>query len=109
MAPIARSGRSTTAASNYVAPRPHRDETIRGHVFCSFLALRLRFELESRLAERGESFEWASVLRDLDQVEEIEVEKKGTRFVLRSEAPVSAGKAFQAAGVALPPTVRKVS
>jgi len=88
----------------------HRlDETIRGHVFCSFLALRLRFELESRLAERGESFEWASVLRDLDQVEEIEVEKKGTRFVLRSEAPGSAGKAFQAAGVALPPTVRKVS
>jgi NitT/TauT family transport system substrate-binding protein len=64
----------------------HLDETIRGHVFCSFLALRLRFELESRLAERGECFEWASILRDLEEVTEIEVEKHGTRFVLRSEA-----------------------
>jgi len=27
-----------------------RDETIRGHVFCSFLALVLRQELEARLA-----------------------------------------------------------
>ena len=30
-----------------------RDETIRGHVFCSFLALVLRQELQSRLEERG--------------------------------------------------------
>jgi hypothetical protein len=30
-----------------------RDETIRGHVFCSFLALVLRQELQSRLAARG--------------------------------------------------------
>jgi hypothetical protein len=82
------------------------DETIRGHVFCSFLALRLRFELERRLAERGESFEWASILRDLDQVEEVEVDKQGNRFVLRTEAPGSAGKVFQATGVALPPTIR---
>ncbi len=87
----------------------HLDETIRGHVFCSFLALRLRFELESRLPERGESFEWASILRDLNEVTEVEVAKHGTRFVLRSEAPGSAGKVFQAAGVALPPTIRKVS
>ncbi len=44
----------------------HRlDETIRGHVFCSFLALRLRYELERCLAEGGESFAWASILRDL--------------------------------------------
>ena len=29
------------------------DATIRGHVFCSFLALLLKTELERRLAEQG--------------------------------------------------------
>jgi hypothetical protein len=29
-----------------------REETIRGHVFCSFLALLLRKELEDRLARK---------------------------------------------------------
>lgn len=91
-------------------PVYHRtDEAIRGHVFCSFLALRLRAELESRLATRGESFEWAAILRDLDRLEEVDIEHQGTRFVLRTEAPGVAGKVFQAAGVALPPTIRQVS
>jgi hypothetical protein len=35
-----------------------RDETIRGHVFCSFLALLLRRALEQRLEEKGETSEW---------------------------------------------------
>ena len=91
-------------------PVYHRtDEAIRGHVFCSFLALRLRSELESRLAERGESFEWASIIRDLDRVEEVEIAKDGARFLLRTETPGAAGKVFQAAGVALPPTIRQLS
>jgi transposase len=34
-----------------------RDETIRGHVFCSFLALVIRQELERRLDERGWTLE----------------------------------------------------
>jgi transposase len=90
-------------------PVYHRtDEAIRGHVFCSFLALRLRSELEFRLAERGESFEWMSIIRDLDRVEEIEIAKYGNRFLLRTEAPGVAGKVFQAAGVALPPTIRQM-
>ena len=42
------------------------DETIRGHVFCSFLALVLRQELQSRLEERGHKLEWADVIGDLD-------------------------------------------
>jgi transposase len=35
------------------------DETIRGHVFCSFLALLLRKELEDRLARKQWKVEWA--------------------------------------------------
>jgi hypothetical protein len=88
----------------------HRcDETIRGHVFCSFLALVLRQELQSRLEERGEEFEWADVISDLDRLQVVEVEQDGKRFQLRSEAQATCGKVFQAMGVALPPTVQQVT
>lgn len=84
------------------------DETIRGHVFCSFLAMVLRHELQSRLEARGQELEWAEVMRDVERLREVEVEYEGKRFLLRSEAVGACGKAFQAAGVALPPTVRRV-
>ena len=42
------------------------DETIRGHVFCSFLALLLRRALEQRLAEKGQTWEWAEMLRGFE-------------------------------------------
>src|SRR5512144_2824202 len=86
-----------------------RDETIRGHVFCSFLALVLRQELQARLEERGHVFEWADVIGDLDRLQRIEVEQDGKRFLLRSELQGTSGPVFQAAGVAVPPTVQQVA
>jgi hypothetical protein len=83
------------------------DETIRGHVFCSFLALVLRQELQSRLGERGHDLEWADVIGDLDRLQMVEVEQDGKRFLLRSEVQGSCGKVFQTAGVAIPPTVQQ--
>lgn len=85
------------------------DETIRGHVFCSFLALVLRHELQSRLEERGDEFEWADVIGDLNRLQIVEVEQDGKRFLLRSEAQGTCGKVFQTVGVALPPTVQHVA
>src|SRR3954451_23689550 len=85
------------------------DETIRGHVFCSFLALVLRQELQARLEERGHDLEWADVIQDLDRLQAVEVEQDGKRFLLRSEAQGTCGKVFQAVGVALPPSVQQVS
>jgi transposase len=88
----------------------HRcDETIRGHVFCSFLALVRRQELQARLEERGHEFEWADVIGDLDRLQVVEVEQDGKRFLLRSEAQGTCGKVFQTVGVALPPTVQQVA
>jgi hypothetical protein len=88
----------------------HRcDETIRGHVFCSFLALVLRQELQARLGERGHEFEWADVIQDLDRLQQVEVEQDGKRFLLRSDVQGTCGKVFQAVGVALPPTVQQIS
>ncbi len=83
-----------------------RDETIRGHVFCSFLALVLLKELQERMATRGGSAEWERLKRDLDALEEITVENAGRTFVIRTRTRGDAGKALQAAGVALGPTVR---
>ena len=84
-----------------------RDETIRGHIFCSFLALLLRRALEHHLEEKGESWEWAEIVRGLDNLQEIEAVFQGKHFVLRSEVVGQAHKAFRAAGVALPPTLRE--
>jgi hypothetical protein len=84
------------------------DATIRGHVFCSFLALVLRQELQARLAARGQSPEWAEVIADLDRLQLVEVEQDQKRFLLRSEAQGTCGKVFQVVGVALPPTVQQV-
>jgi hypothetical protein len=83
-----------------------RDETIRGHVFCSFLALVLRRELQRRLEENGRRLEWADVIRDLDLLQEVKLEVDGKRYLLRSETKGTGGKVFQAAGVALPAVLR---
>jgi transposase len=84
------------------------DETIRGHVFCSFLAIVLRQELEARLAKRGDEWEWADVIADLDRLQMAEVGQDGKRFLLRSAVQGTCGSVFQAAGVAVPPTVQRV-
>ena len=81
------------------------DETIRGHVWCSFLALVLRVELRRRLAAlkgSGARPEWADVVRDLEALKETEIEVDGKLFVVRSEARGAAVKVFRACGVALP-------
>ena len=85
-----------------------RDATIRGHVFCSFLALLLMKELQDRLAAAGLSLEWADVIRDLDRLAEHELVQDGQRFVVRLGLTGCAGKVFQAVGVALPPLVRAI-
>ena len=46
------------------------DAAIRGHVFCSFLALVLRKELRRPLRRRALPPEWGDVLRDLDRLQE---------------------------------------
>jgi hypothetical protein len=83
------------------------DETIRGHVFCSFLALVLKTALEDRIAALGHSGSWPDIIADLDSLTETEIEHDGKRFVVRSAPRPAASRALRAAGVALPPTVRE--
>lgn len=85
-----------------------RQENIRGHVFCSFLALVLRKELERRLEETGHSFEWAEIKQDLKSLQEVIIEENGRSLALRTECAGVCGKVFQAVGVAIPPTIREL-
>jgi hypothetical protein len=82
------------------------DATIRGHVFCSFLALTVMKELEDRLSARGQELEWADVLRDLEALQVVTLRSGSATCELRTMPRGVAGKVLAAAGVALGPTVR---
>jgi hypothetical protein len=84
------------------------DETIRGHVFCSFLALVLRKELDLRLESAGLQFEWQDIKQDLEAMQEVTVEDNGKSLAVRTACLGTCGKVFQAVGVAPPPTIREV-
>jgi hypothetical protein len=71
-------------------------------MFCSFLALLLRYELERRLEQRGIKLEWVDVIHDLDRLQQIEVLIAHKKYLLRSETRATIAKVFQAGGVAVP-------
>jgi len=99
-------------AKHLLATRPifHKlDETIRGHVFCSFLALVLKSELQQRIAALGADGSWSEIRADLDSLTETEIVHDGRRFCVRSAPRPAASLAVRAAGVALPPTVQALT
>jgi transposase len=104
---------SFRTAKHLLATRPifHKlDETIRGHVFCSFLALVLKAELEARIEQLGQNkLSWPAIVADLDALTETEVAQDERRFLLRSSPGPAASLALRAAGVALPPTVQAIT
>lgn len=99
------------AAKSMLETRPifHQwDATIRGHVFCSFLALVLVDELKRRLASQGLKLEWDVIRQDLQALDQAEVRQGDQWYLLRSPLQGVAGKVLQAAGVAIPPPVRPI-
>jgi hypothetical protein len=82
------------------------DAAIRGHVFCSFLALVLRKELQARCDKAGIAPEWNDVLRDLDRLQEVTIERDGQKITLRTPTQGTIGPLFKAAGIALPKNIR---
>ena len=100
-------------AKHLLSTRPifHKlDETIRGHVFCSFLALVLKTALdEDRMAALGRSGSWPEIVADLDSLTQTEIEHDNKRFIVRSAPRPAASLALRAVGVALPPTVREAA
>src|SRR6202162_5605718 len=100
------------AAKTLLATRPifHRTEAaIRGHVFCTFLALVLRKELMDRLTTRRHAMpEWQQVVDDLADLSEIEVEQDGRRALLRTAPGPFIDPLCRAVGVTLPPVFQEL-
>jgi hypothetical protein len=99
-------------AKSLLETRPvfhQRDRTIRGHVFCSFLALALKKELYRRIEAAGHSFEWSDIKQDLKSLQEITLEENDKRLAIRTQCQGTCGRVFQAVGVAVPPTIRQLA
>src|SRR3954466_5958311 len=82
------------------------DAAIRGHVFCSFLALLLRKELDERCRTAGFRPEWGDVLRDLDRLQHATIKSAGKTWTVRTQADGCAAALLQATGIALPPRIQ---
>ena len=99
-------------AKHLLVTRPifHKlDQTIRGHVFCSFVALVLKSELEQRIGALGRDGSWSEIRADLASLTETEIAHNDKRFLVRASPRPAATLALRAAGVALPPTVRPLA
>jgi Transposase DDE domain len=100
------------AAKTLLATRPifHRtDAAIRGHIFCTFLALVLRRDLMDRLAARRLAPpEWPHIVDDLLDLSEIEVEQDGRRALLRTAPGPAIDPLCRALGVSLPPVFQEL-
>jgi len=83
------------------------DETIRGHVFCSYLALALRVALRERIEAKGWKLEWNDIVRDLSQLHEVAITVKDKGYIIRTQTQGVAGKVAQACGITLPPALRR--
>ena len=98
----------TAKAQLQTRPIYHQsDAAIRGHVFCSFLALILKKELADRCRAAGLSIEWADLLRDLDRLQTATIDKDGKRITTRTQVNGQLGSVFKAAKVGLPANFRE--
>ena len=84
------------------------DAAIRGHVFCSFLALVLQKELFERCRAAGFTPEWDDVLRDLDRLQQAEVGQGGKAWTLRTDVGATASALLRACGIAVPPRIQGI-
>lgn len=81
------------------------DAAIRGHIFCSFLALVLAKDLMHLCADKGFRPEWQPLLNDLDRLQQATIEKDGRSVTTRTHVAGDVGNVFKAAGIALPHTL----
>jgi len=97
------------AAKAVIETRPiyHRtDAAIRGHVFCSFLAIVLEQALMTHCAAQGLKPERQPLLLDLDRLQETVLTHKDKSWIVRTEPSGCTAAVFRALGLALPPRTR---
>ena len=85
------------------------DAAIRGHVFCTFLALLLQKHLNDLARNAGSNVEWRTLLRELDQLSEARVRSSEKDWLIRTDATPAVAAIFRQARIALPPRARQTS
>jgi len=85
------------------------DAAIRGHVFCSFLALAMQKYLDDLSIEAGVTPEWKELLRDLDRLQQVRLQYRGADWLVRTDAAPTITALFRQAHVALPPRARQTA
>jgi hypothetical protein len=86
------------------------DDTIRGHVFCSFLALVLCKALQDRLEAAGHGdLECARIVDNLDALQAVELTIQGKGYGLHTESRGTTSAVFRACGVALAATLQPLN
>ena len=84
------------------------DAAIRGHIFCSFLALVLQKDLAERCRAGGLAPEWDEVLRDLDRLQQGEMTQGGKTWRLRTEIGATAAALLRLCAIAVPPRIQGI-
>lgn len=87
----------------------HRKETnIKGHIFCSYLALCLLVRLRKILEGTGKQVIWDDLIRDMGSLRAIKVRMSGKEYLLRTPLKGALYSIFQALGLRVPPTIMKI-
>lgn len=80
-------------------PMYHKfDDTNRGQVFCSFLALVIRKRLQDKLHKRNWKLEWDNIVQNVNAIADVMILHCGKSFAVRTEVTGVAGKVFQVTG-----------
>ena len=85
------------------------DAAIRGHVFCSFLALLLQKRLDDLAHTAGISLEWKTLLRDLDRLQQLRIRYRQADWLVRTDASPTLAAVFRCAKIALPARVKPIA
>lgn len=90
----------------------HRKEShVKGHVFCSYLALCLLISLRKLLRAPSKNIApicWDDIIRDLRSFRIIKAEFSGKTYLMRTEFKGTAHLCFQAVGLKSPPVIWRV-
>ena len=84
------------------------EEAIKGHVFCTFLALRMMVLLRNKVAEIGKEVEWNRAMQELDEIMLTDISHNNKGYQLRSDVRSNASILLSAARVKLPPTLSPI-
>jgi hypothetical protein len=85
------------------------DAAIRGHVFCSFLALTMQKYLEDLSRRAGVIPEWKTLLRDLDRLQQVRIRHRDNDWLVRTDVSKPIADLFHHAHIALPPRARQMA